>query len=269
MLAMGLARLDPARWIEPDNALAQYHQNKLNQRALHGAAVYRDLPESADAQTEFQALLLSHLTTRHGADYQREGQDLVVPALGLRWPVAGDEPLWQSSLWIQDDICLLQESPEGYRLTAASLCAASFWRLEEKLGQPLQGIHAPVPGFAEKLAPQVDRFFAHIKPDYPVWRANWSVVASPNLNQRSDYPADVRPDAPLYLRVERQALRRLPVTRAVVFSIRVYVHPLQQLRGEESVWRGLNQAINTLSPAQRRYKGIHRVQPALQASGFL
>ena len=267
MLAMGLARLDAARWIEPDSGMACYYRNKLKQRALLGSKVFAALPESVPAQVEFRALLLRHLTTDHGADYRREGRDLVLPELGLRWSLESDEPLWHAGLWIQDDICLLQDSPEGYRLTAAGLCAASFWRLEEKLGKPLQGIHAPVPGFARKLAPQVDRFFAHIKSEYPVWRANWSVVASADLNQRSDYPTDVRAATPLYLRVERQALRRLPETGAVVFSIRVYVHPLRQLRGQEAVWRGLSRAIQALSPAQRRYKGVDRVQPALDALG--
>jgi hypothetical protein len=268
-MTMGLARLDAGHWIEPDDALPAYYENKLAQRELLGDAVYRALPESAAAQRELHGLLLRHLLNDHGHDYRRSEQQLLVPELGLCWAIESEQPLWQASLWVQDDICLLQDSARGYRLTAVSLCAASFWRLEEKIGHTLDRIHDPVPGFSQQLAPQVDRFFRHIKPEYPVWRGNWSVVASQNLNQRTDLQAPLAPEAPLYVRVERQSLRRLPQTRAIAFTIRVYLYPLSGLVGDAPVWRALEQALQGLSPQQRHYKGIDNVLPALRNLGLV
>ena len=57
-MAMGLGRLDAGHWIEPDDALPAYYDNKLAQRGLLGDAVYQALPESAAAQRELHGLLL-------------------------------------------------------------------------------------------------------------------------------------------------------------------------------------------------------------------
>ena len=268
-MAMGLGRLDAGHWIEPDLSLPAYCDNKLAQRAALGDAAYQALPESLAAQRELHSLLLRHLLADHSDDYQRQGAQLLVPELGMSWAIDSEQPLWQASLWIQDDICLLQDSADGYRLTAASLCAASFWRLEDKIGRTLDRIHDPVPGFERQLAPQVNRFFGHIKPQYPVWRGNWSVVASTDLNQRQDLPLPVAADAPLFLRVERQSLRRLPVTGAIAFTIRVYVHDLAAIAGEPDVWRALKLALKGLSPDQCRYKGLDQLSPALRTRGLM
>jgi hypothetical protein len=179
-MAMGLARLAEQRWIEPDDALPEYFHNKLAQRSALGAGAYQSLPGSLAAQRELRSLLLAHLTTDHAVDYIADGARLILPACQMHWDLAGDEldtePLWDASLWVQDDICLLQDSPEGYRLTAASLCAASFWRLEEKIGNTLDGIHTPVPGFAEQLAPQLNRFFCAHRSRAP--GLAWQLVGS-------------------------------------------------------------------------------------------
>ena len=48
--------------------------------------------------------------------------------------------------------------------TAGALAYPTDWHLHEKLGQPLAGIHAPVPGFAVKLAAGVDHVFDTLTP---------------------------------------------------------------------------------------------------------
>ncbi len=265
---MGLARLEPACWIEPDEDLPAYLRNKLQQRAELGGAVYGALPESLPAQGELHATLLLHLLRDHRAVYQCEGAVLRAPACQLQWDLGGEKSLWQASLWVQDDICLLQESAAGYRLTAASLCAASFWRLEDKLGLPIDEVHAPVPDYQRGLAPQINRFLSRLEVERPVWRGNWSLVASTELNQRDERLLEVDADDELYLRVERQSLRRLPQTRAVVFTIRVYVHPLAPVLEQPVLRDGLANAVRQLSPRQRRYKGLDMLGPALRRAGL-
>ncbi|WP_237068296.1 heme-dependent oxidative N-demethylase family protein [Microbulbifer guangxiensis] len=265
LVHMGLQRLDPACWIQPCQNLHHYHHNKLNARRALGERVFAALPRSQEAQEELRGLLLQHLCRDHAPQYRRSANALQWRQGGavLRWSMAdAGHPLWGASLWVADDLCLLQPGDSGYELTAASLAAPSYWRLEDKIGRPLDQIHKPVPGFANKLSAQVGRFFDHLLADYPVWRSNWSVVSSPELLQRGNVAAA---DGPLYLRVERQSLRRLPQTGAVVFTIRVSLNPLADLHAVPGAVAALAEAVKGMSPDESRYKSLAPLLPRLQA----
>lgn len=266
MVHMGLGRLDSAGWIPPCAKLPHYLHNKLRVRRQFGERVCACLPGSAAAQRELHSLLLAHLCRDHALRYALSAGCLHWrgPGGALRWPLHGGEPLWGASCWIADDLCILEPGERGYRLTAASLAAPSYWRLEEKIGRPLDAIHAPVPGLAGKIGERVARFFDHLLPDYPVWRSNWSVVASPELLQRGGGgEGGSERGGDLYLRVERQSLRRLPKTGAVVFSIRVAINPLADILPVPGAPAALARAVRQLSPDEARYKSLAPLLPAL------
>ncbi len=134
---------------------------------------------------------------------------------------------------MQEDLCIIQTGDDGPRFTAALLCFPSRWRLHEKLGKPLTAVHGPVPFYEQRLATPVDRFMARVKPGHIASRLNWSVMDDPAMYQpgghgRQATNAAITPDnagETLYLRVERQTLRRLPVSEAVLFGIRVHCYP--------------------------------------------
>lgn len=267
VLAMGLAPLGERPWIETDTQLPRYHAHKLRQRRALGERVYRALPTSRDAQLELSALLRSHLCDAQARVYARAGDGVRYLPTALALPGGDDEPLWRCSLWVADDLLILQAVDGQYLLTAASLCSPSEWLLEEKFGRPLAQIHAPIPGFDRALTPQVERFFRHLKVAHPVLRYNWSLQAGDQLCQRPREAAEQRPltaGTPLYYRVERQSLRRLPRSGAVVFTIRVYLHPLESLRDTAGALPGLWRAIDATPPALARYKGFERLAPALR-----
>ncbi|WP_340674200.1 DUF3445 domain-containing protein [Microbulbifer salipaludis] len=285
---MGLNRLSPDLWLQDCPRLPHYHHNKLSARRRLGDRVFAQLPSSLPAQRELVALLAQHLRQHHPAYHFESSGGLAWQhrADCLRWggPAAAmgsDEPLWNASLWVADDLCLLMPGEHGYTLVAASLAAPSYWRLEEKIGQPLAEIHRPVPGFAEKIGAQVARFFDHLLPEFPVWRGNWSVVDSAELLHRGEgSEADSEEDEDreenrdedrreveksLFLRVERQSLRRLPQTGAVVFSIRVMINPLEDLLGVPGALRQLQAAVASMSPEESRYKSIAPFRHQLEA----
>ena len=91
------------------------------------------------------------------------------------------------------------------------------------------------PSYAERLGKPVDRFIGLLVPDRPVWRLNWSLTNDPTLFQpvghgRRDTDPDITPEnvgRRIFLRVERQTLRRLPRTGAVLFTIRTHQRPLE------------------------------------------
>ena len=67
-------------------------------------------------------------------------------------------------------------------------------------------------------------------------RANWGLSATANSSAPL-HTKDRRPDwegvgAERWLRIERQTLRRLPQTGAVVFTIRTLLAPLEVLRDD-------------------------------------
>ena len=269
---MGLHRLPASAWLQGCSGLSHYHHNKLSARRILGERVFVHLPVSLPAQRELAGLMARHLVQDHRNYQALHTGDICWHGTGqpLRWPgvaaaVASGEPLWATSLWVADDLCILLPGAHGYELAAASLAAPSYWRLEDKIGRPLSAIHQPVPGFREKLGDQVARFFDHLLPEYPVWRGNWSVVDSANLLQRGegdDYIGACGPDKAeaegrgLYLRIERQSLRRLPVTGAVVFSIRVMINPLSDLLEVPAALSQLKTAVDAMSPEESRYKSI-------------
>lgn len=269
LLTMGLGRLDLDDWLIPDAALARETAIKQALWRQHGEAVFSALPMSRAAQQEVARLLSVWLPARYPDLYQtgKDGLYCVPMKAETVWRDC-QHPLLQASWCVQEDLCILQESDGEYLLTAASLCAPSYWRLQDKIGRSMDAVHAPVPDYADQLASKVNRFLKALTVRQPVWRGNWSVVASDQLYQPGDLAQPVIDDPDLvgqscYLRMERQTLRRLPETGAILFTIRVTVTPLEALCCTPDVLADLRKAIAGLSDAERRYKSLHRLEPAL------
>lgn len=140
-----------------------------------------------------------------------------------------------------EDLCLLQPDAAGtYRLTAGAVGFSTDWRLADKMGLPLAAAHAPIHGYAEQLSSGVGHFFRTI-PTGPIFgRANWFVVPTgawrympaDDPAQRFAHVTADNAGSTLFVRCERQTLRRLPQTGAMLFTIGVSVAPLGSLSGE-------------------------------------
>lgn len=68
-----------------------------------------------------------------------------------------------------------------YVLRAYTTYFPSGFNPAEKIGLKLASIHAPVPGYREKLERSMDRFFARVEVGKFVQRVNWSVTTQTNL----------------------------------------------------------------------------------------
>lgn len=269
LLAMGLHKLDLDDWLIPDRHLPDQVSAKRTLWQEKGSSVFSALPSSADAQLEVARAMGAHLPRRYPELYADLTGGLYCKATRetLRWNET-DQALLTASWAVQEDLCILQPVADQYALTAASLCAPSYWRLLDKIGLPLDEVHGPVPGYAEQLSRKVNRFLSFIKPERPVWRGNWSVVTSDRLYQpggEKPEPITDPQDIPrqCYIRTERQTLRRMPDTGAILFTIRVVVEPLQQYADEPDWMADLLAALDGMSDAERRYKSLHLLEPAL------
>jgi dimethylamine monooxygenase subunit A len=272
-LSMGIKALDLAEWIEIDERFTQ----QLNQRRAlleeRRGEVLDALPESAAGQRELLDLLLEHLPQRFPEHYRRQGSRIENRATGEHFALDAFDhaPLELAGRLVQEDLCLMQRGEAGYRLVAAVLCFPAHWRLSDKLGRPLEIIHEPVPGFGERLAGPVDRFFASIQVARPVWRVNWSLVDQPTLflpPEHRGHPKPVsaeRAGEQLSLRVERQTLRRLPRSSDVAFGIRTHVEPLADAIDSPHAARALAARIREMPEPMARYKSILPIRAPLLA----
>lgn len=268
-LYMGLNRLDESGWFEPDAEWLEFFEHKQRVFRERPDHCLRTLPHAAEAEQELQQQILANLRTHHDQTFAVSDQSVRHRETGHTIANGsccdeGSSMIRQSSLLVQDDLCLLQASPEGYRLTAASLCSPSYWHLEDKIGQTLDEIHRPLPGYDRQLADPVNRFFARMKVNRPVWRANWSVVAHSGLMQRLDTPTPGNTETdPLWVRVERQTLTRLPRTQAICFTIRIHRYPLDDVFRQPGAKEALSDAMSGMNAAEKNYKSLNTVQSRL------
>ena len=268
---MGLKALDPRDWIVVDERFAAQLAERRRLLERRRADVLAALPGSEAGQQEVLDLLLDHLPARFPEIYRRSPGAIENLVTGERFLVDELGKIELAGQLVQEDLCLMSAGEDGYRLVAGVLCFPSHWRLREKLGRPLMAIHEPVPGFAERLGPTVDRYFASIRTERPVWRANWALVDTPELHLSPEHrgkPAQVSADDAgdrLWLRVERQTLRRLPRSKDVLFTIHTHVEPLAEALGTPAAAATLGARIRDLPEDLARYKGIAPIRAPLLA----
>lgn len=225
----GIQPLAVSDWIPRDDAFAGQMALRDGLIARRPGDVLGALATAAPAVAECLALMVDHL--RHDGGYGRSGNLLRRPD-GVSVRVDG-MPLSVIGRLSQSDICLMEKDARGrWCLTAAALCFPASWRLSEKLGRDLPGLHRPVSEYDDGLARRVTRLFDGIRVEQPLWRANWMVYDDPSLYQPRNEDDPRRAPSTgqgRYLRSERQSLRRLPETGAVVFGIHTTVMPLDRL----------------------------------------
>jgi hypothetical protein len=217
-------------------------------------------------------MLCAHLPARFPAIYRREPAAMHILPAARCVALDGEPPLLIASRLVQEDLLLMRRGADGWRLVAGSLCFPSSWVLDEKLGRAMDAIHAPVPGFAGRVGEMVARIFDNLRPEQPVERMNWSIYDDATLRHASSKPRSERfpPNAAMreraHIRVERQTLRRLPRSGAILFTVRVFADPLAALsaRPDGGLLAGaLHRQIGQLSPDQLAYKGLTEVRERL------
>lgn len=185
------------------------------------------------------------------------------PDLLVDWDPTVAHPLARAGLAVQDDLCLMLPRDGAWVLAAALLCFPTYWRLADKAGLTQEAVHAPVPHFAEDLAGKVNLFFDRLAPGRIVGRRNWGFSAHPllfvpdleALHSPAAGPGDgYRPER-VWLRSERQTLRRLPESGAVLFTIRVQLAPATALAQRPALAARLLDAMQAWSPALVESRG--------------
>lgn len=252
---IGLAPIAPERWFEP--AAGDPRPRK--------AALLEAVPETVWGEAA---------GSRPG---QLEALKLVAASRGIQaCEVDGEAPLLTAAFLVEDDLCLMERATRGWTLTAASLSSASFFTPRETVGLALHDLHRPVPGFPDHLLLRVERIFDRLPSAQILERRNWSVVNSGELSLpeagavrgRIKDIACERASEALFIRSERQTIRRLPHTGGILFTIRICRETLKSVLADRSradafraVWSAAMQASD---PSVRDYKILTLYEPLIR-----
>lgn len=227
---MGVRRTIDDDWLRSDEL--RQGELDLKRRLINDAPteVYAALPGSERATAE-TAELVAKWRLRHGlGDVARAVPEFVGEALQ-----------------IQEDLCLMERDPGGrWLFTAGVVCFPTQWRLTDKIGLELDAIHGPVEHYADDLAPQMTRFFDRLQPNRIIVRRNWGFSPDPHLflpDRISLHEPDGFEPSLMWLRSERQTLRRLPGSDAVLFTIKVQMASLDDVAYHPALARLMRESV--------------------------
>lgn len=238
------------------------------------------LPHMLPAQWDVLELIATHLARDYPEHFALERD-------GHRWrwinrPLGRDdtftfgdpatlpqEPLEYITRQAQGDWCVLDQRDGNLWLDAGMVTTQADWSLNFDLGMNFREWHGPVP-----LAPELGVFDRALKLllnlplGNPVRRLNWTMTVQPRLDTSPEqYPVwgPYRTGVTLenagdlvHLRVELQALWRLPRSNAILFSIRAYLISLRELVTVPEWGRRTHRVLKDLHPALVAYKGLSR-----------
>ena len=205
-----------------------------------------------------------------GNEVAQEAAQLVSAWAGVELASTGIDALVEASLLVADDLAVLQpvksqDGSEQLLLNAAVVCCPSRWMLSEKMGHNMLAIHEPVAKYADHVGAAVDTYFQRLTVEKPVWRSNWII---------QDHPALFQPQIPLgplvktpnelWIRMERQTLRRLPKTGGILFTIRGYQQPLPEyLSRSKQIAQDTRTLVERLPDDVAQYKSVLKYRPAI------
>ncbi|ORY59701.1 uncharacterized protein BCR38DRAFT_351017 [Pseudomassariella vexata] len=281
-VTMGLRSVRHEDWIQLDSHFPKFHNDKARRIAERAEKCCHTAPEAYPAAMELLQELTDYLPARYptlfrrtpvGIDNLWSGESFNIIEHPLK-----EDPIAICARLTQDDLALMMEKPDGqYYLLSGAILLAGFWRLEDKLGMPLSEIHTSgdVPQFKEKLESGMKKFFTRLNCEDLYTRNNYFIQVDDSLpwswsigdedsNEVSWSTAEKNKAIEHhFFRSERQSLRRLPRTGAVVFTIRTYFHPITEIAQEDYVPGRLASAIRSWGPDVSRYKGKERYEDVL------
>ncbi|KAJ0163377.1 hypothetical protein CTA2_3089 [Colletotrichum tanaceti] len=281
-VTMGLRSIQPHDWIELDNQFPRFHADKAARIRERGDKCVATDPEAYPAAMELLEELVRYLPARYPTLFQRTAVGIDNLWSGESFDVTqsplAEDPMAIAARLVQDDLAIMVERPDGqYHLLAGAILLAGFWRLRDKFGMSLDEIHTSgdVPHYREKLHAGMTGFFRRLRRDQLYSRNNYFIQVDDALPWswsigREDGPvvgwSTAEKDRTVehhYFRSERQSLRRLPRTGAIVFTIRTYFHPVTELAAEDYVPGRLASAVRSWDETVADYKGREKYEAVL------
>jgi dimethylamine monooxygenase subunit A len=273
-LSMGLLKTPNSHWFEIFDLEERALQFAAKRKFL--ASMFTDVfmadSSALTASMDILNLMIENLTTYQSDLYflkknsikikphkNFKGEELLIDPKRSEM-----HPLDLAARLVQEDLLIMLPPNKQHKewwLAAGSLAFPSRWSLKNKFRKTMDAIHAPVPFYKDELKVPTNNFFDQMPCDSIFARRNWSLHDSPSLRQTEAQSIIKNTDINaknagerLWLRVERQTLRKLKVTDAILFTIRVHIRPLKEIAEFDGVAKRLNKVLSDLPPEMQLYK---------------
>jgi len=265
---IGLSPIPESAWLELDNKFEEEILLKKNLLNTNRDKVLKISKGSEDEQEEILESILNYLQKFHSDKYKFSKDSIYIKSTNDLYDLRQfKNPIELASLLVQEDLVLMSPKENKFYLEAASLSAPSHWSLTEKFSKSLMNLHDGVPGYKEDIGKRVDEIFNKLPTERILERYNWSIYDDPKLFQpvHSKPFVEFKETKPnkLFLRVERQTIRKLPKYETILFTIRVHVDPIESILNDNHVLKSLKMAVENLSGPMKEYKSINQFEKSL------
>lgn len=231
---MDLTPMAEADWFRLDQDYPFLMREKAKLIAQSPNLVYASNPESLTGGRELLELVVDWLLKYQPDKFSIERGLIYNATLDRRISVAPvvNHPLLVAAQLVAEDLVLLtQDSDRKYRMSAACVCFPSAWSISEKLGRSVWEIHEPVNSLNKNIGLKIDELLLNLKPDKPLTRISFLINFDPLLSQIPEtmsaaekFPRpNLTPEtigSTLWLRNERESLRKLPKSGDIVFTLK-------------------------------------------------
>jgi hypothetical protein len=166
-MAMGLKRLDESNWLTLDSKYLPEHFLRCSLLCTKNPQVIQCLPGSEAACHEVLSIVTSFLFARFPQHFTittiSSGPAIHNHLTNEIFPIGNQNclnPLEIAAKLSMEDFNVLMKNPEtgDYHLQASATLFPAGWKLQERVGTSMANLHAPVPGWKQKLGGNVNRY---------------------------------------------------------------------------------------------------------------
>lgn len=159
---LAFKKLDADYWLELESTYRERITQRRDLYAQHGKEILQALPGSELACKELMEMALQYLSIKYPQHFQVKDGHFVNRILATTRDLSVAEPLHVLLENLPEDfgIMMRDEKTGRYHLRAGVICSSLGWKLGQKMGMGLPGVHHAVPGYKEKLAFSMDRCVA-------------------------------------------------------------------------------------------------------------
>lgn len=298
---MGISRVEPQNWFLIEHTYLKWIEEKTKIiNDVHpayeadkelGRCTVLATKEGEFAVREFYDIVVKYMCDKYPMIFEQRGKTIYNSITEEEIPFyAGTIDVYELMRYLvrtidEDFIILLKDpkkqdskNPDEYYFKAGVFAFAGGFNPKDKFDRPLSFIHEPIPGYEQKLKVLMNRFFARLKPGEFVTRSNFSVqthnkfyVDDSNKGYHFEDEHKIEPykfedldfNTQVHYRSERQVLTKLPKSKAVVFTIKTYLHPFSEFEEQSPiVAETLAGAIRGFPPDIAQYKNSVQWGPA-------
>ncbi|MCJ1422218.1 hypothetical protein MMC29_000097 [Sticta canariensis] len=268
-VSMGILKQTRNEWIRMDRGYLARVQNRkhLIQNKAEFTIGTGPLVDPAIEEL-YSEIMIDYLPNRYPTIFKKHEKAVHNVVTGSTYPLSTtglkpEQMLEYLGTNVEEDFYLMcPDKIDGeFRLRGYIACFPGGFLSPARVGESVREIHQPVPGYEERLGKSVDRYLYRMQPGHFIGRMNWSLQVDGVGLFRTD-GNNCYPDAAqtvseekfhpnfdqCFLRVEHQTLTRLPCSDAIVFCVRSYMTPLEDIRNEGDGPR-LADAIEPQSPS--------------------